>query len=67
MNLRRHTEELDMNQALTQDVAAQALADLDSNLRAIWSEHLAHGDEALKRDAALRQPLAQQFSDRLIA
>lgn len=67
MNLRRHTEELDMSQALTQDAAAQALTDLDSNLRAIWSEHLAHGDEALKRESASRQPLAQQFNDRLIA
>jgi len=67
MNLRRHTEELDMSQALTQDAAAQALEDLDSNLRAIWSEHLAHSDEALKRESASRQPLAQQFNDRLIA
>ena len=67
MNLRRHTEELDMSQALTQDVADQAMQDFDSNLRAIWSSHLANSDEALRKEAASRQPLAQQFYDKLIA
>jgi hypothetical protein len=67
MNLRRHTEELDMSQALTQDVADQAMQDFDSSLRAIWSSHLANNDEALRKEAASRQPLAQQFYDKLIA
>jgi hypothetical protein len=67
MNLRRQTEELDMGQPLNQNVADQALADFDSNLRAIWSSHLAASDEALRKEVASRQPLAQQFNDKLIA
>lgn len=63
MNLRRLTEELDMNSA----AESAQLEDLDMNLREIWSSYLAHNDEVMRKESAARQPLAQAFGDKLVA